>query len=98
MKVRVYRNLDRPFTLFGIKGRFIAVAGILAGGSIVIAIVVGSIAGTFGGIAAAVVMLALGYLAITELQQRFGTQALSRSIDTIGMPRFIRIDSKVWRH
>lgn len=27
MKVRVYRNLDRPMSILGIKGKFIGVAG-----------------------------------------------------------------------
>ena len=27
MKTQVYRNLDRPFTLLGIKGRYIVFAG-----------------------------------------------------------------------
>ena len=39
MRVKVYRNLDRPFSLFGIKGRFIALAGALALCIIIISLV-----------------------------------------------------------
>ena len=51
MRCRVYRNLDRPFTLLGIKGRYIpvALAGLL--GIIVLSLIVGAVGGTFLGLA-----------------------------------------------
>ncbi len=96
MKCRVYRNLDRPFTLLGIKGRYIpvALAGLL--GVIVLAIVLGTVFGTFAGLAAAVVFVVGGYLALTEIQQRFGEKALSRFIAGKRLPKFILVRSKVW--
>ena len=96
MKCRVYRNLDRPFTLLGIKGKYIpvALAGLL--GIIVLAIVLGSVFGTFVGLASAVVMVVGGYLALTELQQRFGEKALARFLAGRRLPRFILVRSKVW--
>ena len=96
MRYRVYRNLDRPFTLLGIKGRYIPVAlgGLL--GVVVLAIVLGMVFGTFVGLASAVVLIVGGYLALTEIQQRFGEKALSRFLSGRRLPKFILIRSKVW--
>ena len=92
----MYRNLDRPFTLLGIKGRYIpvALAGLL--GIIVLAIVLGTVFGTFVGLASAVALIVGGYLALTEIQQKFGEKALSRHMAGMRLPRFILVRSKVW--
>lgn len=97
MRWRVYRNLDRPFTLLGIKGRYIPVAmgGLL--GIIILALVVGSAAGTFAGMGSAVILITGGYLALGEIQQRFGEKALGRRVAGLRLPRFILVRSKVWK-
>ena len=96
MRCRVYRNLDRPFTLLGIKGRYIPVAGAGLVGIIVAALIIGSLLGTFAGLASAVALIVGGYLALTEIQQKFGEKALSRRMDGMRLPRFILVRSKVW--
>ena len=97
MRCRVYRNLDRPFTFLGVKGRYIPVALVGLLGIVVAAVIVGSIAGTFAGLASAVVLGAGGYLFLTEIQQRFGEKALSRFMAGRRLPRFILVRSKVWK-
>ena len=97
MKCRIYRNLDRPFTLLGIKGRYIPIAGACLVGIIIVALAVGALAGTFAGLATAVVLVVGGYLAITEIQQRFGEKALSRRLAGMRLPKFILVRSKVWK-
>ena len=96
MRCRVYRNLDRPFTLLGIKGRYIPVAGAGLVGIIVAALIIGSLLGTFAGLASAVALIVGGYLALTEIQQKFGEKALSRRMAGMRLPRFILVRSKVW--
>ena len=96
MRCRVYINLDRPFTFLGVKGRYIPVALVGLLGIVVAAVIVGSIAGTFAGLASAVVLVAGGYLALTESQQKFGEKALSRFMAGRRLPRFILVRSKVW--
>ena len=101
MRCRVYRNLDRPFTFLGVKGRYIPVALIpvaLVGllGIVVTAVVVGAALGTFAGLASAVVLIVGGYLALLEIQQRYGEKGLSRFIAGKRLPKFILIRSKVW--
>ena len=72
-----------------------ALVGLL--GIVVISVIVGSIAGTFAGLASAVVLIAGGYLALTEIQQRFGEKALSRRMAGMRLPKFILVRSKVWK-
>ena len=96
MRRRVYRNLDRPFTLLGIKGRYIPVAlcGLL--GVMGLAVVLGTVFGTFVGLASAVVFIVGGYLALTEVQNKYGEKGLSRFFAGRRLPRFILVRSKVW--
>ena len=96
MKCRVYRNLDRPFTLLGVKGKYIPVAGAGLVAIIIFALIVGSILGTFAGLATALALVVGGYLALTEIQQKFGEKALSRKIAGVRLPKFILVRSKVW--
>ena len=96
MKCRVYRNLDRPFTLLGVKGKYIPVAGAGLVAIIIFALIVGSILGTFAGLATALALVVGGYLALTEIQQKFGEKVLSRKIAGLRLPKFILVRSKVW--
>ena len=97
MRVKVYRNLDRPFSLFGIRGRFIALAGALALCIIIISLVVGSGAGPVTGLVTAAVLLAAGYVSVAEVQQRFGMKSLGRWTSGLSLPEYIIIRNKVWR-
>jgi len=97
MKVRVYRNLDRPLSILGIKGRFIRVAAIWVVVSIVASILIGTVLGGFVGICNAVVALVVGYIALAELQHRFSGNAINRMMVRRNLPKYIVINSKVWK-
>ena len=97
MKTQVYRNLDRPFTLLGIKGRYIIFAGVAIIASIVIGLVAGAIGNTFLGLAVALVLIVACYLGILEIQQRFPEKALSRKLGSLGLPKSVTVRSKVWK-
>ena len=96
MRCRVYRNLDRPFTLLSIKGRYIPVAlgGLL--GIVVLSVILGTVFGTFVGLASAVVFIVGGYLMLTEVQNRYGEKGLTRFLAGRRLPKFILVRSKVW--
>ena len=49
MKRRVYRSLDRPATVFGIRGRFLWVAVILLALALILGLVTGRAAGMLAG-------------------------------------------------
>ncbi len=97
MRTKVYRNLDRPFSLFGIKGRYIAITGAVALCVLILSIVVGSVTNTFIGIATVVVGIVIDYMVITEVQQRFGMKAIGRKTASIGLPKNIMVRCKIWR-
>ncbi len=97
MRCKVYRNLDRPFSLFGIKGRYIIVAGVAAIADIIVAMVVGAVFGSITGIAAAAALVAVGYIAIGEIQQKFGAKAIDRKIAGLSIPKHIIMKYKVWK-
>ena len=97
MTCRVYRNLDRPFSLFGVKGKYIpvALAGLLV--IVILASVTGAALGTFAGLAAAAVLIVGGYLLLLEVQQRYGEKRLGRYLAGKRLPKFILVRSKVWK-
>ena len=92
----MYRNLDRPFTLLGIKGRYIPIAGVGLVSIIVAALIIGGLLGTFAGLASAVALIVGGYLAVTETHQKFGEKALSCRMAGMRLPKFVPVRSKVW--
>ena len=96
MRCRVYRNLDRPFTFLGVRGRYIPVAGAMLLGIIILALILGTVLGTFAGLASAVVLLVGGYLLLLEVQQRYGEKGLSRFLAGRRLPKFVLVRSKVW--
>ena len=97
MRCRVYRNLDRPFTLMGVQGRYIPVALCAAVAVVLLAVVLGSALGAFVGLGTALCLGVAGYLGILEVQGRWGEKGLSRFLSGRRLPKFILIRSKVWR-
>lgn len=97
MRCRVYRNLDRPFTLFGIQGRYIPVAFIALGSALIVSLILGSALGAFVGMAAMLCLCIAAYLGILEVQGRWGEKGLSRFLSGRRLPKFILIRSKVWK-
>lgn len=97
MRCRVYRNLDRPFTLFGIQGRYIPVALCALGAVLIVSLILGSALGAFVGFASAICLGTGAYLGLLETQGRWGEKGLARYLSGRQLPRFILIRSKVWR-
>ena len=97
MKVRVYRNLDRPMSILGIKGKFIGVAGGLIILDLIVGLVVGKLTHAFVAMGLIVILLIVEYIAITEVQIRYGQKFLDRILWSMGMPKFVIVNSKVWK-
>lgn len=49
MRAQVYRNLDRPFTLFGIRGRYIVIAGVCLLAILLVSLIAGSVSNALHG-------------------------------------------------
>jgi hypothetical protein len=97
MTCRVYRNLARPFTLFGVKGRYIPVALVGLLGIVIVSIVAGSALGTFAGLVSALSLVVGGYFLLVEVQNRYGEKGLTRFLAGKRLPKFILIRTKVWK-
>ena len=96
-KFVIHRNLDRPFTLLGIKGKYIVVAGVALLCCIIVGLITGAIAGTFAGLAITLILAVATYLTIAELQQKYPEKTLSRSLASLSLPKFITVRSKIWK-
>lgn len=97
MKAKIYRNLDRPFSMFGIKGRYLAVG---AGGlltDLLLSLFTGSLLGTFWGLACALVLAVGLYLTLLEVQRAVPPGELGRKVSGLLGPKFIIIRHKPWK-
>ena len=90
---KVYRALDHPILIFGIRGRFLAPFGIGAGAALVLAILVGAVCGSmFLGLLFFFIGAVAVYLYIQSLQDKVSgkelTAFLSRRAwhDCVGVP------------
>lgn len=62
MRCRIYHSLDRPSSIFGIKGRFLLLTGAGSGASAVLAIIVGSATQMIFGMGTLLLGCAASYL------------------------------------
>lgn len=97
MEIKVYRNLDRPFTLFGIKGRFIVVLILWAVVSLVLAIIAGAATNGFIGLGVFGVLAFIGYLLVTVVQEKYSESSLRRMLGSVRLPKYITVRRKPWK-
>lgn len=96
MKVQVSRNLDRPFSLLGIKGKYILLlgAGLLV--VVILSLALGKLFGSFAALACALILSPVLYLGILEVQRVLPPRSLARWISGKSVPRHIIIRHKPW--
>lgn len=97
MKVKVYRNLDRPFTLFGIKGGFIGVMLAIVVAVLIIATIAGSATSGFVGLGVFAVLLFAGYFAVSVLQEKHSGNEIARLFSGARLPKYVVINEKPWK-
>ncbi len=97
MKIKVYRNLDKQFVLFGIKEGYIPAAAVGLVVIILFSVLIGSAVSSFMGLATAVVTVVCGYLLLIEFQHHFSNKNLRRKMTGAGLPHFIINNSRIWR-
>lgn len=79
MKVPFYRSLDREINIFGLRGGWVRNFLFIAGGSLVLALLVGAVTSTGMGFVIFLVGLIGGFFLCLVLQQR----APSRQLDKL---------------
>lgn len=94
MKYRVWRSLDRPSAFFGIRGRFAYVFLGIAGAGALLSLAVGSMTGSFLGMAAFAAACVGDYLLVLSLQGKMTDRGLSRRTASRKTPRCVRMQPR----
>ena len=91
MRHRVYRSLDQSPALFGIEGSYLVVFLAGLGLSLVLALLVGSVASSLVSFGLFFLGAAFSYFGVQFLQTKFSEKELKRYVSCFSMPRFIRV-------
>ena len=101
MRRKVYRSLDRPAAVFGIRGRFLWVAALLGAFALVVGIVTGGAASMLAGTGAGIVCATAAYLLVLSLQSRVDEKDLVKVIVKRSYPVIYRVRPmhihNIWR-
>ena len=89
MKIPFYKGLDREFEIFGIKGRWVTAVVMGSGLSVLLGVIVGSIAGSFIGIATVVVGVALVFFGSVTLQVKLPSRQIGKKLIEKKVPGWI---------
>lgn len=101
MKRRVYRSLDRPATVFGIRGRFMWVFTLGGALALIVGLVVGGAASMIFGFGAGLLAAVAAYLLTLSLQSKIDEKDLFKMIVKRSYPSLYRVRPKhirnLWR-
>ena len=101
MKRRVYRSLDRPASVFGIRGRFLWVTALGGALALIVGMAVGGATTMLVGIGAGLVLAAAAYFLTQSLQDRIDEKDLFKVIVRRGYPALYRVPPKhvrnIWK-
>ena len=101
MKRRVYRSLDRPATVFGIRGRFLWVAVLGGALALIVGLVVGAVSSMIVGFGAGLIAAIAAYFLTLSLQSKVDEKDLFKMIVKRSYPSLYRVRPKhvrnIWR-
>ena len=101
MKRRVYRSLDRPATVFGIRGRFLWVAVLGGALAFIVGLVVGAVSSMIVGFGAGLLAALAAYFLTLSLQSKVDEKDLFKMIVKRSYPALYRVRPKhvrnIWR-
>lgn len=101
MKRRVYRSLDRPATVFGIRGRFLWVAVLGGALALIVGLVVGAVSSMIVGFGAGLLAALAAYFLTLSLQSKVDEKDLFKMIVKRSYPALYRVRPKhvrnIWR-
>ena len=101
MKRRVYRSLDRPATVFGIRGRFMWVFVLGGGLALVVGLVVGGATSMLPGFGAGLVAAMAAYFLTLSLQSKVDEKDIWKMVVKRSYPALYRVRPKhirnIWR-
>ena len=94
MRRRVYRSLDRPATVFGIRGRFLWVMALGGALALIIGMVVGSVTSMIVGFGAGLLAVTGAYFVTVSLQSRIDERDIWKMVVRQGFPALYRMKPK----
>ena len=101
MKRRIYRSLDRPATVFGIRGRFLWVAVLGGALALIVGLVVGAVSSMIVGFGAGLLAALAAYFLTLSLQSKVDEKDLFKMIVKRSYPSLYRVRPKhvrnIWR-
>lgn len=101
MKRRVYRSLDRPATVFGIRGRFLWVMALGGALALIIGMIVGSVTSMIVGFGAGLLAVTGAYFVTVSLQSRIDERDIWKMVVRQGFPALYRMKPKhirnIWK-
>ena len=101
MKRRVYRSLDRPATVFGIRGRFLWVMALGGALALIIGMVVGAVTSMIVGFGAGLLVVTGAYFVTVSLQTRIDERDIWKMVVRQGFPALYRMKPKhirnIWK-
>lgn len=97
MIVNFAKSLDRPLEILGIKGKWLTVFLIFAGGGIVAGVISGIAVSSGVGISVAIVLVIVGFVLTLSLQGKTSYRQIARQRVSSKMKRFVRWNETVSR-
>lgn len=94
MRRPVYKALDKPNSLFGLKGIYIRYAAVGAVVSVFVGIIIGRMTVELFGMFAFMAALAVVYISILAFQAKFPEREKDRLLCSLEMPSFITVPPK----
>lgn len=91
MVIEVFKALDKPSSLFSIKGSYIKVFIALIGISLILALVVGSFTSSLVGTLVFIVLVVFSYFGVLQFQARFSEKERDKWLSSRELPSFIRM-------
>jgi len=91
MKRRIYRSLDNPSSLLGIKGSFLVGLLVCLAVTGFVSLLVGAMTSSIIGTMLFIVGMVGSYLAVMLVQGNFTEKELRRWISSRRLPRFIQV-------
>ncbi len=93
---KVYRVLDRPFSLFGLQGRYVFLFLAALGAGAVLSFISGVFVGTMAASALFIVIAVLAYFAATMLQTFWSERDIMKFICSRRVKDFIEVKPKTF--
>ena len=93
----VYKALDRPSSLFGLKGSYVRYAGFGIAGGVMVGIIIGMFAPGLVATIVALVLAAASYFVVLRIQDKFSERERVKYLCSRRLPRYIRVPAVPFR-